>query len=234
MEGVEGKYSDLEARFAQLQAQYTALKNAPAASGGTSTAAADRKRKQEEMFAKIRGFSGQFDWGRIGNGSLEDKDNLKRLDGLGASVEKKLNALGIYNFKQVANLTGDDEAKLNDILGLSKNKFQNSKWVLNSKLILGLVSQEDVVLDRVRGRRGWLNFDKIGTASMEEKDDLQKINGIGPFIEDKLNVLGIFTFAQMAKFSKRDVSLVNDAIELLEGHMDRDDWVGQAKKFLKG
>ena len=88
-------------------------------------------------------------------------------------------------------------------------------------------------LDRVRGRRGWINFNRLGTGSEDDRDNLQLINGIGPFIEDKLNVLGIYKFSQLSKMTARDVALVNDAIELLDGHMERDDWVGQAKKFLK-
>ena len=236
-EGMQGKYADLEAQLAKLKAENASLKSAATtvvAGASTESRADERKRKFEALLARIRGHAGEFDWGRIGSSSLENKDNLKRLEGLGASVEKKLNALGIFSFSQMANLSPDDEEKLNNILELPKNKFQKSNWVLNSRLIMGLITQEEIILDRVKGRRDWLNFDRIGTGSADEKDDLQRINGIGPFIEDKLNVLGIYTFRQMSKFTKRDVALVNDAIELNDGHIERDDWVGQAKQFLKG
>ena len=221
----------LQARIKELEGQVTSLK--ASAGSGRSDAAAERKRKQEAMLASLAAQKGVIDLGRIGAGGPDDKDNLKRLPGLGALLEKKLNALGIYKFLQIANLTDDDQAKLNGILDLPKNKFQKAGWVLESKRQAGLISEEDLILTRVKGRKSWLNYERIGLASVADKDDLQKINGIGPFIEDKLNALEIYTFHQLSKLTNRDVALVNDAIELTEGHIDRDDWVGQAKGFLK-
>ncbi|MDW3647525.1 MAG: hypothetical protein R8P61_10700 [Bacteroidia bacterium] len=221
----------LQARIKQLEGQISNLK--ASAGSGRSDAAAERKRKQEALLASLSAQRGVIDLGRIGSGGPDDKDNLKRLPGLGALLEKKLNALGIYKFLQIANLTEGDQAKLNGLLDLPKDKFQKSGWVLESKRQAGLISEEDLILTRVKGRKSWLNYDRIGLASVADKDDLQKINGIGPFIEDKLNALEIYTFQQLSKLTNRDVALVNDAIELTEGHMDRDDWVGQAKGFLK-
>lgn len=221
----------LTLRIKELEAELKAAKNRPASA--SSNSAAERKAKQAAMFAALAARKGEIDLGRIGSGSLEDKDNLKRLSGLGSLQEKKLNALGIYKFTQMANLTSEDETKLNELLNLPKDKFKKSGWVLESKRWAGLITEDELILTRVKGRKSWLNYDRIGLASVVDKDDLQKINGIGPFIEDKLNALEIYTFAQMSKLTNRDVSLVNDAIELNEGHIDRDNWVGQAKSFLK-
>jgi len=44
---------------------------------------------------------------------------------------------------------------------------------------------------------------RITVASADEKDDLKKINGVGPFIEQKLNEIGIFTFHQISQFDAR-------------------------------
>ncbi|MEO1218328.1 MAG: hypothetical protein AAFY45_32660 [Bacteroidota bacterium] len=261
LNSLKGKYSSLEKEHASLNTQYLSLQGSASASGSAdadaalqlrikelegqitnlkaaggssrSDAAAERKRKQETMLASLATQKGVIDLGRIGAGGPDDKDNLKRLPGLGSLLEKKLNALGIYKFLQIANLTEEDQAKLNGVLDLPKDKFQKAGWVLESKRQAGLISEEDLILTRVKGRKSWLNYDRIGLASVADKDDLQKINGIGPFIEDKLNALEIYTFHQLSKLTNRDVALVNDAIELNEGHIDRDDWVGQAKGFLK-
>jgi predicted flap endonuclease-1-like 5' DNA nuclease len=86
-------------------------------------------------------------------------------------------------------------------------------------------------LARIATKAANIDFGRIGTASSSDKDDLKEIKGIGPFLEEKLNSLGIFTFAQIAKFNKKDEELVNDAIEFFPGRIRRDEWVKQAKKL---
>ena len=64
-------------------------------------------------------------------------------------------------------------------------------------------------------------------------DDLQRIKGIGPFIEDKLNALGIYTFDQVGKMTPELEETVNVAIEFFPGRVKRDEWAKQARKFAK-
>ena len=65
------------------------------------------------------------------------------------------------------------------------------------------------------------------------KDDLQRTKGIGPFIEEKLNALGIYTFEQISKMDSELEDQVNIAIEFFKGRVKRDKWVDQSKEFLK-
>ena len=64
------------------------------------------------------------------------------------------------------------------------------------------------------------------------KDDLQVIKGIGPFIEEKLNALGITTYRQIANMTAKLEDQVNEAIEFFPGRVKRDQWVAQAKILL--
>lgn len=73
---------------------------------------------------------------------------------------------------------------------------------------------------------------KITAASADQKDDLKLINGVGPFIEQKLNNLGIYTFEQVSQFDDELSNQVTDAIEFFPGRIQRDDWVGQAKVLM--
>ena len=66
-----------------------------------------------------------------------------------------------------------------------------------------------------------------------EKDDLQKIKGIGPFIEQKLNALGIYTFTQLSKMTPEIEEQVSIAIEFFPGRAKRDQWVKQVIDFEK-
>ncbi|HEV8514853.1 MAG TPA: hypothetical protein VGQ59_16325 [Cyclobacteriaceae bacterium] len=67
----------------------------------------------------------------------------------------------------------------------------------------------------------------------DEKNDLTKIKGVGPFIEKRLNMIGIYTFQQLAELSPEMIDRVGAAIEFFPHRIIRDDWVGQAKVFAK-
>ncbi|MFD2570341.1 hypothetical protein ACFSUS_06825 [Spirosoma soli] len=92
-------------------------------------------------------------------------------------------------------------------------------------------NSEAAVLSRIAARVGELNFDRIGRATAAEADDLKDIIGIGPFLERKLHSLGIFTYRQIANFTKEDVNKVNEIIEFFPGRIERDNWVEQSKAF---
>ena len=68
-------------------------------------------------------------------------------------------------------------------------------------------------------------------ATVTASDDLQRIKGVGPFIEDKLNALGIYTFLQISKMTPEIEEQVNVAIEFFRGRVRRDKWAQQAKKL---
>ncbi len=73
----------------------------------------------------------------------------------------------------------------------------------------------------------------IPSATADQKNDLTEIKGIGSFLEKKLNLLGIYTFDQISRFDANLIENVTTAIEFFPGRIDRDDWVGQAKRLLK-
>lgn len=89
------------------------------------------------------------------------------------------------------------------------------------------------VLNRIRARAGELNFDRIGRVAATEADDLKDIVGVGPFLERKLHAIGIYTFRQVANFTREDIDKVNDIIEFFPGRIERDNWVGQATELDK-
>lgn len=77
-----------------------------------------------------------------------------------------------------------------------------------------------------------LDFASIGTANAEDKDDLTKINGIGSFIEEKLNSIGIYTYNQISNINNTDIETITDLIQFFPGRIQRDNWKGQAQKLL--
>ena len=88
-------------------------------------------------------------------------------------------------------------------------------------------------LARVRARANTIDFATLGVATIDHQDDLQEIKGIGPFIAEKLNALGIYTFAQVGNMTPKIEEEVNQAIEFFSGRVKRDQWAKQAKELAK-
>ena len=66
-----------------------------------------------------------------------------------------------------------------------------------------------------------------------ERDDLKMIKGIGPVMEQVLNDLGVTTFEQITAFTEDDVARVTEAINTFPGRIERDDWIGGARKAFE-
>jgi large subunit ribosomal protein L19 len=64
-----------------------------------------------------------------------------------------------------------------------------------------------------------------------EPDDLTRIKTIAPELADRLRGLGVIKFEQIANFSDEDIANVDEALTL-EGRIEKDDWVGQARSLL--
>jgi NADH-quinone oxidoreductase subunit E len=62
----------------------------------------------------------------------------------------------------------------------------------------------------------------------DSPDDLKLISGVGPKLEQVLNGLGIWTFAQIADWKAEEIAWVDDYLQF-KGRIDRDDWISQAR-----
>ncbi|MBU38769.1 MAG: hypothetical protein CMA59_04530 [Euryarchaeota archaeon] len=92
--------------------------------------------------------------------------------------------------------------------------------------------KKESALLRVAEKSKDIDFGILGFATAENKDQLQEIKGIGPFIEEKLNALGIFTFAQISRMTSELEDRVNEAIEFFPGRVKRDEWANQARGLV--
>jgi NADH-quinone oxidoreductase subunit E len=64
----------------------------------------------------------------------------------------------------------------------------------------------------------------------EKPDDLKLISGVGPKLEQVLNGLGVWTFAQIAGWTAEEVAWVDDYLAFA-GRIGRDDWLKQAAEL---
>jgi predicted flap endonuclease-1-like 5' DNA nuclease len=77
-----------------------------------------------------------------------------------------------------------------------------------------------------------LNFDNFGHADASDVQDLTQINGIGPYIEQKLNEIGIYNFQQISRFKDDDIRVLTELIDFFPGRIERDNWVEQADELV--
>jgi small subunit ribosomal protein S2 len=59
-------------------------------------------------------------------------DDLKQLPGVGPVLERKLNQLGVTRFSQIAELNGEDVARLEEALG-AKGRIERDEWVAKAR-----------------------------------------------------------------------------------------------------
>lgn len=64
-------------------------------------------------------------------------------------------------------------------------------------------------------------------------DDLKKIKGVGEVNEGKLHDVGIYRFQQIADWNEYNIWAFNQHLSF-SGRIEREDWVGQAKKLAEG
>jgi predicted flap endonuclease-1-like 5' DNA nuclease len=65
-------------------------------------------------------------------------------------------------------------------------------------------------------------------------DDLKRIKGIGPKLEQLCNELGFYHFEQIANWSSNEVAWVDSNLAGFSGRVVRDNWIEQAKTLAKG
>ncbi len=76
-----------------------------------------------------------------------------------------------------------------------------------------------------------LDFESIGKGDQYNADRLTQINGIGPYIEQRLNDIGIYNFNQISKLELKDIVIITHLIDFFPGRIERDNWVQQAQEL---
>lgn len=76
-----------------------------------------------------------------------------------------------------------------------------------------------------------LDVSVINLGKPEMPDDLTKIEGIGPYIEERLNNIGIYNYYQISKLELNDIRVITELIDFFPGRIERDNWVSQAESL---
>ncbi|MCI4661274.1 MAG: hypothetical protein MRY63_05555 [Neomegalonema sp.] len=65
-----------------------------------------------------------------------------------------------------------------------------------------------------------------------DADDLKRVRGIGPRLEQLLNELGVYTLSQIAQFSDAELRWLDEHLFVFRGRAMRDEWVSQAQDLI--
>ena len=70
-------------------------------------------------------------------------------------------------------------------------------------------------------------------AGPQRMDDLKQIRGISALIEDRLNMMGYTSYAQIAAWSQADIDRVSQQLDF-RGRIERENWIEQARILARG
>lgn len=91
----------------------------------------------------------------------------------------------------------------------------------------GAPVEDELAVVRREGSRNLLTRPAFGPP-----DDLKRIRGVGPVVEELLHDVGVYYFWQVAQWTEEDVKDVDARLEAFKGRIGRDLWVFQARAFM--
>ena len=176
--------------------------------------------------------------------NLSDHDDLKKVEGIGPKIEEVLNKSGIYTFKQLYNSDSNRLKKLLDDAGNQFKMHNPQSWPHQA----GMADRgEWEELKRYQefmdgshespsksSNTSFTNISENVTTKISAKEDLKKIEGIGPKIEELLNSHGINSYTDLANSSGEIIKqFLDDAGPQYRLH-EPDTWPQQAKLASEG
>lgn len=221
---LQASISSQNATIEDLNSQIVGLKtlnNELQADGGHTTYAAHNAdhnatlERLNELEAKLNALTTESAGG--------DQAAIERL----SSLEEKVNALAAENERLKGQLSAQETGGTNSNGGngeIFAPAPETAEVDKGETVALRAVGAKDEII--AASGTAW------PTATEAEKDDLTRINGIGSYLEKKLNGLGIFTYEQLSKLTPEWTERLTSAIEFFPGRIERDDWAGQATRLM--
>ncbi|WP_196894310.1 hypothetical protein [Aureivirga marina] len=93
----------------------------------------NEEKKEVKSKKKTSEKSPELNFERIGKPNHENKDDLKKIKGIGPVLEKKLNEIGITNYAQILNLNKNDLQLISILTNYPFSKIQGNQWVKQVK-----------------------------------------------------------------------------------------------------
>lgn len=185
------------------------------------------------LFKRISERKAGISYGRIGVAKIENADNLTVISGIGGWIEEKLNVLDIFTYKQISNFTKEDVESVTEAIEYFPGRIERDDWIVQAKELVRIAGDKSDLIRRIKERKGRIYYDRLGYAHKHEANNLTRIDGLGLWVEERLNTLDIYTFDQISKLTHADIEIITEVFELIPGQIEKDNWVGQASELVK-
>jgi len=191
------------------------------------------KDKRTELFKRISERKMHIYYNRIGIAKKEEADDLTIISGIGGWIKEKLNVLDIYTFRQISNFTEEDVRTVTEAIEYFPGRIERDEWILQARELVRIAGKKAELFKRIRERKGRIYYDRLGVARKHDANNLTLIDGLGLWVEERLNILGIYTFDQISKLTHADIETITEVLEIIPGRIEQDNWVGQSRELAK-
>ena len=132
-------------------------------------------------------------------------DDLTKVEGIGPKIAELLNAKGITTFAQLGATSPDDLRAILQAEGGLMASRDPSTWSKQGEMAAnGQWDELKVWQDRLDG-----GIEVAAPSS--EPQDLTKVEGIGPKVQELLNAKGIMSYAQLGAASEANLKAILEA-----------------------
>ncbi|MDD4747596.1 MAG: hypothetical protein PHW19_09970 [Salinivirgaceae bacterium] len=191
------------------------------------------EKKRDELLEAIRVKKSLLFYDRIGIALKEEADDLTEISGIGGWISKKLNALDIYTFRQISNFTDEDIEIVRDAIEFFPGRIERDEWILQARELVRTKISMSEHMEKISVMKNRIFYDRLGIAHKHHANNLTLIKGISSWIEDRLNILEIYTFKQISNLTTEDIEIITDILELASSRIQQDKWVEQAQVLTK-
>jgi predicted flap endonuclease-1-like 5' DNA nuclease len=155
------------------------------------------------------------------------------ITGIGGWIQTKLNHLDIFTFRQISNFTSVDIITVSEAIEYFPGRIERDEWIIQAAEFVRIAGDKASLLKRIREMKGRIYYDRLGVAHNYKANNLTMINGLGLWLEERLNVLDIYTFKQISNLTPDDIEIITEVLEIKPGRIVKENWVGQASELAK-
>ncbi len=159
---------------------------------------------------ELKAWQDELDGGKMVAGSTAGgpKDDLAKIEGIGPKVEELLNGSGIHTYQELANASPDQIRNILTAAGGAFVAHDPTTWPQQAAMAAaGQWDELKVWQDQLDGGK----VVEVVVEAVVEPEDLTKIEGVGPAIQNHLNAAGILTYQQLSQVSVEDIRGILEA-----------------------
>jgi predicted flap endonuclease-1-like 5' DNA nuclease len=222
-----GRGKSKKTKSAKARFKKTTAKKATKKKTRSAKASVKSKSKRQTKASTKRNSRSNGSVSRVASSMVAKKDDLTKVEGIGPAIEKLLNNAGVHSFNDLAKSNAAALNKILDAAGPRFNIHDPKSWPKQSGLAAkGKWGELEALQDELMGGRTG------GFAG--ESDDLTRIEGIGPKIQELLNDAGLNSFSDVAVATAKKINAILDAAGPRFNIHDPTSWPKQAEFAANG